>query len=212
VRAVVSGNRIHDNLGTGLWFDGGSRDARIVGNRVSGNRAGILYKTSSAAAITANVVDGNGVGADHWLFGAQICLYDSERCEVSWNTAVVSAAGGNGIALIVSRGEGGAAPRVIGNRVHGNTVIHLGAAGVSGMGTPDAGTRLDASNVFDGNTYRVAAAARSYWQWPAGVGWDALRALGQERTGTLDPKVPDGPALQKLLDQAPRNMQPRPLR
>ena len=47
---VVLANYVHDNYGSGLWWDAGNRNARVYDNVISNNRNwGIMWEISMAA-------------------------------------------------------------------------------------------------------------------------------------------------------------------
>ena len=61
---IVRGNDVHDNYGSGLWWDGYNTDANVYGNHVYGNRNwGIFWELSyGGARIHNNTLTDNGMG------------------------------------------------------------------------------------------------------------------------------------------------------
>ena len=61
---IVRGNEVHDNYGSGLWWDGYNRNAQVYGNVIRDNRNwGIFWELSyGGAKIHDNTLTGNGIG------------------------------------------------------------------------------------------------------------------------------------------------------
>ena len=59
--ATLSHNYVHDNVGPGLWADGGNIDTSYTYNKITDNgSAGIQHEISYDATIMHNEVSGNG--------------------------------------------------------------------------------------------------------------------------------------------------------
>lgn len=183
---VVRGNFVHHNAGFGLWTDIDSRRTLLADNVVTDNdNGGILISASQGATVRNNFAARNGKAAGTWLWGGQIMLVTSEEVEITANTVIVAAAGGNGISLIgQDRGSGRfGRRRLFNDSVHHNMIVYegdRGASGASGDAPPDATLR------FDHNTY-VAPGSLPRWFWGAERQWDAFRAGGQEPSGRFLP-------------------------
>src|SRR4029453_105849 len=72
----VRGNEVHDNFGSGLWWDTGSQDARVYNNMIYDNRNwGIFWEASHGGAkIHDNILINNGVGDSTLNWGANVQL------------------------------------------------------------------------------------------------------------------------------------------
>ena len=115
---------VHDNDGTGIWFDIDALDTVISGNNSADNSgAGIFYEISQGATITGNTVTGNGFGeaALGWVWGAGIQIAASERVVVTGNLVT-----GNRMAVMgiqQDRGSGDRGEHVLDDlTVSGNTI------------------------------------------------------------------------------------------
>src|SRR4029453_16227813 len=79
---IVRGNEVHDNYGSGLWWDTNSRNAKVYGNRIYGNRNfGILYDTSlGGTKIHHNKLINNGIGdgSVDWTINVQLSIASSD--------------------------------------------------------------------------------------------------------------------------------------
>lgn len=203
-RLTMRGNRVHDNLGSGLWCDVECRSVLFEGNLVERNAdAGIFYEISFDAVIRNNVVRLNGTGAEGqqgspWFWGAGIQIAASERVEVYGNTVVVAADRGSGIMLIDQAREPVAPRRELyrtaGNVVRDNRIVYLGRAGTSGGASdvgptnPNRGIIETAANRFDANAYVFTQkdVGRAAFIWGGEpIAYDRFRQLGQERNGRI---------------------------
>ena len=205
-RMTLRGNRVHDNLGSGLWCDVDCRDVLIESNIVERNAdAGIFYEISSDAIIRNNQVADNGTGlggqqGSRWFWGAGIQIAASRNVQVYANTVGV-ADGGTGIILIDQGRERrrGELYRTEGNVVRDNMVRYEGA-GISGGASDVGGTSLNfgiiqrAGNRFEANTYLSADSRPPKFIWGDDpIDYTAFRARGQERLGKmLSPGDEDG--------------------
>jgi hypothetical protein len=97
---VVTGNRIHDNVGRGVWTDTGTSGATIEDNRVWANAwAGIFVEASRDVTVTGNMAWDNGLAPEGavWGFGGGITLSSSDHVSVSGNTVAWN---GDGITIL----------------------------------------------------------------------------------------------------------------
>lgn len=189
---IVRDSCVHHNAGPGLWTDIDNAGVLYEGNKVFLNTDdGIKHEISYDAIIRNNMVAHNGTSEfDVWLWSSQILIQNSSNVEVYDNLVEVSDRFGNGIGVIhQDRGEGEQGPwHAVHNRIHHNTIVHLGPRGQNGvvMDTDDDWYWAEADNRFDWNRYIVATPRRGYWtSHGSGGGWDHVRDLGLERNGEL---------------------------
>jgi hypothetical protein len=189
---IVRGNRVHHNLGPGLWTDINNIRTVYENNVVYDNDlAGIFHEISYDAVIRNNVVMGNGRLLSVWLWGAQIQIAGSQNVEVTGNTIQVAAAYGNGIAIIQqNRGTGRYGPWVARNNwVHHNNITYLGNDAMSGaVADWDEAGMLAGNNRFDYNNYHFTGDPNR-WYWGDERNLSGMRSLGQERNGTVDTNI-----------------------
>jgi hypothetical protein len=186
---VVRDNHVHHNLGRGIWTDIDNVDALIENNLAEFNdQGGIVHEIGYAAVIRNNVARNNGLAFDVWVWGAQILVQNSSDTVVTGNTVTVSAAGGDGIAVInQNRGSGPNGPYRSRNvTVEGNEITYLGNVGWSGVaddtsGRPACGDGYD--NVFQSNTYHLGSTDTQHWFWCVPLDWSGLQAIGHESLG-----------------------------
>ncbi len=184
---LVKLNRVHDNLGEGLWTDTNNinttYEQNIVENNLSG---GIMHEVSYSAIIKNNTVSDNAAGELVWLENAQILVQNSSDVEVVGNTVVVPATGGNGITLVnQNRGSGTYGPWLVQNdRVHDNNITYLGSKGYSGI-ADDTKPHTSNRNSFDANRYILKGGGAAHWYWYYEMSWDKMtRTAAQEAHGT----------------------------
>lgn len=188
---IVSDNKVHANLGPGLWSDIGAENTTYAGNTVTENTGpGILYEISRNARIEKNIAIGNGnnpLWVNPWLWNAQILISTSSNVVVQGNTVVV-ASHGNGITIVdQNRGsDANGERRGMDNRVIANDITYQSDLGGSGAAS-DREKPFQRNNVFDANTYHFlgpkGTSGHFYW---AGLvtDWDGFRSAGNEKTGT----------------------------
>src|SRR5262249_41125759 len=103
--AIIRGNNVHDNLGSGIHLDIRNYNALYDGNTVSNNtEQGIFHEVSFAAVIRNNILSHNGSGypnGSYWLYAANLLSSSSQGVEAYCNTIDVSAQGGNGADILV---------------------------------------------------------------------------------------------------------------
>jgi parallel beta-helix repeat protein len=191
---IVRHNDVHDNYGSGLWWDTNSRNAKVYGNRIYDNRnCGILYETSfGGTKIHHNTLIGNGIGdgSVDWTINVQISIASSDG----------SRGGRGGIEIYANRISGDAyalglvthagRPSTKQVKVHDNVLVlraassRVGGADNSGMGemfSPSAGNR------FRANTYRVLDPQAAYWAWNGEtLTWAQWQALRHDRSGDVE--------------------------
>jgi parallel beta-helix repeat protein len=191
---IVRHNDVHDNYGSGLWWDTNSRNAKVYGNRIYDNRnCGILYEMSlGGTKIHHNTLIGNGIGDGtvDWTINAQLSIASSQGSR-----------GGRGGIEIYANTIGGAAyslglvtqpgrPSTKQVKVHDNVLIlrasssRVGGADDLGPGemfSPSAGNR------FRDNTYRVLDPHAAYWAWNGEtLTWAQWQAFGHDVSGDVE--------------------------
>ncbi|NUU31983.1 right-handed parallel beta-helix repeat-containing protein [Arthrobacter sp. C9C5] len=199
---MFRGNNVHDNRGTGTWFDINNMNATILGNSINNNYAdGIRYEISYKALISDNRLAGNGYGlaagdgrgSDYSLYAvAAINVNSSPDVEIRQN---ILGKNQNGIAAQMrNRGSGSYGAWDLHNlNVHHNDVtLATGTRpgeGVQGLGTlspVSPATYYHAkNNRFDYNTYRMDAAARRFSWNKSYMTFASFQSAGQERHGKL---------------------------
>ena len=191
---IVRHNEVHDNYGSGLWWDTNSRNAKVYGNRIYGNRnCGILYETSlGGTKIHHNTLINNAMGAGtvDWMLNVQLSIASSDGSrggrggiEIYANTI-----GGDAYPLGLVTHAGRPSTKQV--KVHDNVLIlraassRVGGADASGTGemfSPLAGNR------FRANTYRVLDQKGAYWAWNGEtLTWAQWQALGHDRSGDVE--------------------------
>jgi hypothetical protein len=187
---IVRGNEVHDNYGSGLWWDGFNKNAQIYDNVIYNNTNwGIFWELSyGGTKIHHNTLNGNGVGDTNWFGNVQLLVSTSDG------------AMGGGIEIFENTIDGTAYPLGLINHssgtpltshvyVHDNDMTlrapttRVGAAAFDGL------TELfsaEADNRFDRNTYRVLDLNGAYWEWDGTtLTWEQWQSLGHDLNGTL---------------------------
>jgi parallel beta-helix repeat protein len=191
---IVRHNDVHDNYGSGLWWDSNSRNAKVYRNRIYDNRnCGILYETSlGGTKIHHNTLIDNGIGdgSVDWTINVQLSIASSDG----------SRGGRGGIEIYANTIDGDAYPLGLVTHagrpstkqvyVHDNELIlraassRVGGADASGTGEmfgPSAGNR------FRDNTYRVLDPRAAYWAWNGEtLTWAQWQALGHDGSGDVE--------------------------
>ena len=161
---VISGNKVHDNDGMGLWSDEDDSNFTYTNNTITHNTGnGILYEISYGNSIIRdNSVSCNG--------RAQIFISNSEGLQIIGNSVVVGAANSGidgGIAMLyINRGIGALGPHdTKNNSIHNNFITHLGG-GENGLWIfYNEATATTWTNRWDGNTYFVTNATETHWHF-----------------------------------------------
>jgi parallel beta-helix repeat protein len=186
---VFRNNFVHDNLGSGIWYDGDNVGSLIEDNQVDDNAGeGIFYEVSGRGAIRRNVVRRNGVSG--------IFVSTSRDTEVDHNTLEDNF---RGINLFLNCDAAGTANVITyalwNDRMHDNAIrVGLRSGSLassftySGSCTPArlAPYLTGAGQLtFVRNTYQVPSAAGRYWMWGDAKSWAQWQALGHDRDGVL---------------------------
>jgi hypothetical protein len=180
---VVRHNEVHDNYGSGLWFDGYNTNANVYGNVVYDNyRWGIFWELSyGGARIHDNVLTGNGIG-DGSLTGhnAQLVVANSDGTaggiEIYDNVI-------RGSAYPVSIIDSSTRPiRTTNVYVHDNEMTLRATTSFVGF----YGSDMGAGNRFNHNMYRVLDRGGTYWTSNGQtLTWPDWKAIGQDKDGSL---------------------------
>jgi hypothetical protein len=191
---IVRHNDVHDNYGSGLWWDTNSRNAKVYGNRIYDNlTCGILYETSfGGTKIHHNTLTDNAMGAGtvDWMLNVQLSIASSDG----------SRGGRDGIEIYANRIRGDAYPLGLVThagrpstkqvKVHDNVLMlraassRVGGADASGTGEMFS---LSAGNRFRANTYRVLDPQAAYWAWNGEtLTWAQWQALGHDGSGDVE--------------------------
>jgi Right handed beta helix region len=194
---IVRHNDVHDNYGSGLWWDGYNRNANVYGNKIYNNRnCGILYEISfGGTKIHHNTLTDNATGADtvDWMLNVQLSVASSDG----------SRGGRGGIEIYANTIDGDAYPLGLVThagrpstkqvQVHDNVLMlratssRVGGADASGTGEM---FRPSAGNRFRANTYRVLDPRAAYWAWKGQtLTWREWRALGHDANGNVEQVV-----------------------
>ena len=187
---IVRRNEVHDNYGSGLWWDGYNTNARVYENMIYDNRNwGIFWELSyGGAKIHDNTLIDNGIGDGSSSFYNNVQL-------------LVSASDGSdgGIEIYRNTMDGTAHPLALINHavhpirtrsvyVHDNLMILRSSQAKVGAVAFDGLTELfgdAANNRFDYNTYRVPDINAAYWEWDGRIlTWGQWQGLGQDVHGS----------------------------
>ena len=202
-RQTLTHNYVHDNMGPGLWADGGNMDTTYAYNEIVDNRgAGIQHEISYDATITHNEIIGNGRRHKGWAWDAGIQIQSSGGTgliEVAHNTVKGNA---NGITLLDSghrRRDDPTphGPHVVQNVwVHDNTVtMRDGETTGAVQDTGDPGIFTTGHNRFDANRYHLDSLTEPHFSWgDEDLGWRSWRGLGDgnDLTGRAEALSPGG--------------------
>jgi parallel beta-helix repeat protein len=186
-------NYVHHN-GTGIWFDGDNVAALIEDNLVEDNATqGIFYEISGQGVIRNNVIRRSGESG--------IFVSTSHDVEIYRNTLEHNFRAVN---LFVSCGNvhppgkpyaGATGWDLRNNDVHDNTVVVGNRSGVIGnllgydatctAAQADAYLNGSKHNAFRDNRYVIPSVNGAWWHWGAMKTWNAWKALGQDRMGSI---------------------------
>jgi parallel beta-helix repeat protein len=189
VGMIVRRNRVHDNYGSGLWWDGYNRNAQVYGNVIYDNRNwGIMYELSlGGTKIHDNTLTGNGIGdgSADWFNNVQLLVSCSDgsvgRIEIYDNTI-------DGAAYPLGLINHSNHPlRTTGAYVHHNRMTLRSSGDEVGAVAYDGLTELfstAANNRFESNTYRVTDPGAAYWAWDGQMlTWSQWQAAGNDVHG-----------------------------
>jgi parallel beta-helix repeat protein len=184
----VVDNYVHDNYGTGLWFDIDNIRTLIEGNRVEDNLGqGIALEISFDAVVRNNIVRNNAVDAPGWAAG--ILVAESPNIEVASNLVE-----GNGSGIIAVQEPRGTSRHGVRHTtdlfVHDNT-IHQSSGTAAGFyvwgNANDSSYFTSQNNRFRNNTYHLGNLSSGlHFSWRhrriAAPRW---RSYGQDSEGAF---------------------------
>ena len=203
---------MHDNFGHGLWADVDGCNYTYRNNLVVNNTGpGIAHEISWAAVVENNTLCFNGQDQFTWIWGGQVQVQNSRDVIVRGNTAVVSAAFGNGIGMIFQdRGNGTQGVHATTNTtVEDNTVVVLGPLGGQGFTGADADRtvvqgvpteQMFSTASFDRNVYYFETpdvhhkneTERGLFHWRGNnrCTWPEWQAFGNDKHGSVHALAP----------------------
>jgi parallel beta-helix repeat protein len=191
---IVRGNEVHDNYGSGLWWDTNSRNAKVYGNRIYDNRNwGVFWEASyGGAKIHDNTLINNGVGDGtlNWGANVQLLVSNSDGSVGGGIEIYENRISGTAIAIgLLNHTEGRPGTRQV--YIHDNLMtLRANSALVGGevfFGDPGLFSP-EANNRFEHNAYRVRDRGGSYWKWNGEtLNWQEWQAVGHDEDGTLRP-------------------------
>jgi len=167
---TVRGNYVHNNYGTGIWFDWDNKGILVENNTVTKNDGpGIFHEAGYDAVFRNNIVRRNGFNFHSgWIDGSGILLLASNNTEIYGNRVEKNK---DGIGLTqTNRGRGAYGPHKTHDvYVHDNIVSTVAggvAAGFVQSGS-DSSYYTSHNIQFKNNTYTTCPTA--YWAWARGV-------------------------------------------
>jgi hypothetical protein len=193
-RITVAHNQVNDNMGPGLWTDGGNINTTYSYNTIADNwGAGIQHELSYDATIVHNEVDGNGTRHKGWAWEAGIQIQSSggtTQIEVAHNVVRDNA---NGITVIGSGNRTRERPAPHGQHVVENVWVHdnlvtMSAGQTTGAveDTGDQSIFTRRHNRFQGNTYVLDSLTGRYFSWNGvDLDWPGWRGTRNDLTGTV---------------------------
>jgi parallel beta-helix repeat protein len=184
---IVRRNEIHDNYGSGLWWDGRNKNAQVYDNVIYNNyRWGIRWEISyGGAKFYHNTLTGNGAGDGTTNYhNGQIVIANSDGTvggiEIYENTIDGTA---HPVTVVHTPGREPPTRQVY---IHDNTIIvRASTARVGAAGSAEV-FGAAANNRFSSNTYRVPDVNGKYWIWNGqSLTWGQWQAAGQDVSGVL---------------------------
>ncbi|MGD9531175.1 MAG: right-handed parallel beta-helix repeat-containing protein [Dehalococcoidia bacterium] len=196
-RLTLRHNYVHDNVGPGVWTDGGALDTTYEYNRVLDNwSAGLVHEISYDATIRHNEISGNGRRKKGWAWDAGILIQSSggiKAIEISNNIVTGNA---NGITLVADSATPGRdrsqeqpaphGPHVVQNVRVCNNVVTMFDDERTGVFEDAGGGEIFTSNgnEFDANTYHLHSLSESHFAWAGvNVDWTQWRDSGNDVNG-----------------------------
>jgi Right handed beta helix region len=192
---TLTHNYVHDNMGPGLWDDGGNIDTTYKYNLIEDNwGAGIQHEISYDATIEDNEISGNGFRLHQgWAWDAGIQIQSSGGIgliEIAHNVVVHNY---NGITLLDSGQRANDGPRPYGPHileniwVHNNTIaVFAGEITGAVQDHYDPAVFTSNHNRFDSNTYYVDSLTEPHFSWEnADMGWIRWSSHGNDPEGRV---------------------------
>jgi parallel beta-helix repeat protein len=180
-------NYVHDNVGPGIWVDGGSMNTTYAYNKITGNwGAGIQHEISYDATIEHNLISGNGRRHKGWAWDAGIQIQSSggrHLIEVAHNMVARNA---NGITVLDSGDRADDNPRPHGPHIVQNVWVHDNTITLSGNELNGVVEDRNDDAVFttnrvrfQDNIYYLDSLNDPHFSWIEGdVGWIRWRGYG----------------------------------
>jgi parallel beta-helix repeat protein len=160
------GNYVYENVGNGIWCDGGCSGGIFANNVVENNaKNGISYEVSHAWTIRNNVVIGNGFGTSwEWMGGTGIQINESDHVEVANN---VVADNYRAVVLNMSHRPDAPSADLNNDYVHNNVIETQGVNGLTGLyqTVNDDAYYTTKNNRFVSDTYCMPTSTRGYYWW-----------------------------------------------
>lgn len=133
-RTHVRYNRLHDNRGHGVWYDGWCKDTLTYSNHMTDTwGTGVLLEISATCTVVDNILINNGVYSDASARPPQNCpailLAESEDCDIWHNTIIGPERGIHMAEGVRSAGQRGVLPTLTSGRVCNNVIADM--AGLS---------------------------------------------------------------------------------
>jgi parallel beta-helix repeat protein len=186
-RQNLTHNYVHNNMGPGLWADGGNIDMTYEYNKIADNWcAGIQHEISYDATIRHNEISGNGRRHKGWAWDAGIQIQSSggtKLIDVTYNVVTGNA---NGITVIDGGDRARDPPAPHGDHIVQNVWVHentitMSAGEATGAieDTGNPGIFTTNNNRFDANTYHLDSLTGPHFFWAeVTVGWIYWRGSG----------------------------------
>src|SRR5439155_14451212 len=163
---TVRGNYVHNNYGTGIWFDWDNKGILVENNTVTKNDGpGIFHEAGYDAVFRNNIVRRNGFNFHSgWIDGSGILLLASNNTEIYGNRVEKNK---DGIGLTqTDRGSGAYGPHKTHDVYVHNNIVSTVAGGVAAgfVQSCDDPSHYPSPNIqFKNNTYTTCPTA--YWAW-----------------------------------------------
>jgi hypothetical protein len=184
---IVRNNNVHDNYGSGLWWDIYNSNIQVYGNNVHDNFWwGIFYEISTGTtSIHDNILTNNALGATTWYNGVQLLVSCSDGSiggiDIGHNTIDGTA---KALGVINHAGHIEDSKNVY---FHNNHVyLRDGGADVGGNAYDGETWLFTDNNRYDYNDYHVTDLAAIHFRWNnVDMTWSQWRAAGMDANGTI---------------------------
>jgi Right handed beta helix region len=193
---TLTHNYVHDNIGPGLWDDGGNIDTTYEYNLIVDNwGAGIQHEISYDATIENNVISGNGFRLHQgWAWDAGIQIQSSGGTRLIDIARNVVVGNYNGITLIDNGNRADNWPTPHGPHILQNVWVHNNTIAVfAGQTTGAVQDQQDPAVFttshlrFDANTYYVSSLTSPHFAWAnSDVDWSRWRRYGNDRASRAE--------------------------
>ena len=193
---VLTHNYVYDNMGPGLWDDGGNIDTTYEYNLIVGNwGAGIQHEISYDVTIKYNEISGNGFGLHQgWAWDAGIQIQSSGGIKLIDIADNVVVGNYNGITVLDSGDRYRDQPMPYGPHLVQNVWVHDNIISMSG--SEASGAVVDDNNPgifntnhnrFNNNTYYVDSLTAPHFAWDNADGdWSRWRSYKNDLGGQAE--------------------------